>query len=63
MWRLGLLMYTIASVVVMAILMVLSLVMGRDGGDDLKMMSIFVFLAAVPASYLMAYTVSRINTH
>ena len=63
MWRLGLLMYTIASVVVMAILMVLSLVMGRDGGDDLKMMSIWGFVAAVPASYLMAYTVSRINTH
>jgi hypothetical protein len=59
MWRLGLVMYLIASTVVTGILMVASLVMGRDGGYHLIMVSVLGFLAAIPASYAVAYKINE----
>jgi hypothetical protein len=61
MWRLGLVMYLIASIVVTGILMVASLVMGRDGGYDLIVVSVLGFLAAIPASYAITYKLIQIN--
>jgi hypothetical protein len=61
MWRLGLVMYLIAAIVVTGILMVVSLVVGRDGGYDMIIVSVLGFLAAIPASYVVTYKLSQIN--
>ncbi len=60
MWRLSLVMYLIASIVLTGVLMITSLLVGYDDGPALIMVSVLGFVVAIPVSYLIATRLSHL---
>lgn len=60
MWRLGLVIYLIASVVLTGVLMITSLLVGYDDGPALIVVSALGFMVAIPASYIVSIRLSHL---
>jgi hypothetical protein len=60
MWRLGLVIYLIASVVLTGVLMITSLLVGYDDGPALIVVSVLGFMVAIPASYIVSIRLSHL---